>query len=216
MNLAKQMIEDHTDLIYGVVQDQRDDQYRLSTDYGSFFADKAAGCLIEPRTGDLVLFCTNSGGNAYVLSVLKQAHPGRGNVIRLNGDLDIRLEDSQLSLHAEKGISVQTSDDLALGSKRFTLNTLKGLFFCKEMACAGESFSGHYMKAKVVAGYLESVFHKMVQHVNRSIRTVTEVEHLKARRLKIWVKELMQMKSASTSIRAREKFKVNSNKIYLG
>lgn len=216
LNSAAQIMQDSIDIGYGYIQGHKEERrYMVSGDRGVFPAHKAVGCLIEPRPGDMVLYCSGNAGKNFILSVLQQRNP-QESIIRMNGDVAFQLPDNRLTIHAGKGVSIRSGNELSLESQEFTLAARKGKVFCRELSCAGDFFSGRFVKARIVAGYLESVFDKMIQRVNRCFRIVSGLEHLKAGRLKIWAKETVQVKSRSASFHASEKMKMDSEKIYLG
>ncbi len=215
MDSAAQIMEDHVDMGYGYVRGEKEQGYWVVSNQGARFAHKAAGCLLKPCVGDLVLFCANNAGENFILSVLQQQDPSK-SAICMTGDLDLEVKDSRLHIHAGQGISIHSDKEWVLGANEFQVKALKGEIFCKQMFCAGEFFSGQFVKGRVAIGYLESVLDKMVQRVNRCFRTITGLEQVKAGRLKLWAKETLQIKSKSASMRARDKIKIDSEKIHLG
>ncbi|WP_051356457.1 DUF3540 domain-containing protein [Azorhizobium doebereinerae] len=81
-------------------------------------ARRAAGCLVEPAVGDLVLLAT-AGADSFVLSVLDRLLPGEA-ALSVPGADSVRLAAPQLALVGTREVAID-GGSVAVRARAFTL-----------------------------------------------------------------------------------------------
>ncbi|MDR2679022.1 MAG: DUF3540 domain-containing protein [Zoogloeaceae bacterium] len=76
----------------------------VSPSAGTVRAERAAGCLLSPEAGDRVLVAL-TGENAWVLSVLKRAHPADAATLALPGKTTLTADRLEIEARATLKLS---------------------------------------------------------------------------------------------------------------
>ena len=175
---------------------------------------RAAGCLLAPEMGDMVLVATTASCESYVLSVLARAS-GAPGTMGLSEGLTVDaspgrlvLHGGQVAIHASSGLEL-SADEVAICANRTAIRSLS-------LALSGELLRVVFSRTKTVAGAVERVLGRVVERVARVYRRVDDFEDVKAGRYSMTVQESLRMKSGSMSLEARGSVDVDGDKIRLG
>ena len=118
-NLAKNMEPSTPCLEYGQVLMEEAGRFIVEGIYGPDPGGKrAAGCLLQPRAGDRVLFTTDGQDEAYILSVLKRSEgQAASNRLVFDGPVDLEVKHGGLRLTADTDLSLASGRKMALASR---------------------------------------------------------------------------------------------------
>jgi hypothetical protein len=94
-------------LEYGRVSTAGRDVYGVDGAAGRIAARRAAGCLLEPEPGDLVLISLDANGLGFILSVLtRREDRQQPHRLSVDGDLDLTARGGSICLDAEGHVGV--------------------------------------------------------------------------------------------------------------
>ncbi len=158
--------------------------------FGLVRAQRAAGCLLEPKTGDTVaLFLTAQ--EAWIISVLSRASGDEGELV-LPAKTAVRAR--ELALRAERGLALQAP------SVRVEADVL---------VQAVESVKTFASKIFEKASLRFGLFGKHAEHVSGLRET-------KASRMRVTIDENLRVRSASADLKARESMRIDGGHINIG
>ena len=127
INPAEKLEACQPSLMYGQVTAPDDLGYEVLTDFGPINAVKAAGCLIEPGPGDLVLLSVDVQNVAFILSVLiRESGESLKTSINLPGPVEVWVQGGDLSFSSDNNINLTANRDLDLTSGRLSLQAEEG------------------------------------------------------------------------------------------
>lgn len=187
----------------------------VRTDRGDLRAKRAAGCLLEPRADDFVLVAGEPHSACYVLTVLERDDP-RQAAIAHDGDLEIKLPSGRLRVVSEQGIDFVSPSDISFvaGVLRAHAGTAK--LVMDKLSYLGRLVSTEVDKVKHEGGILETTLERISQRVQRSFRTVEEIDRVKAKRIDYAAEQVMALRAENAIVNAEQLVKVDGEQIHMG
>src|SRR3546814_19676989 len=76
-------------------------RYCALTEEGAIWVTAAAGCLLQPAVGDVVLVSVAGANNGYILSVLERGRPEQDAVMSVPGTLQLRARHVEICAPSE-------------------------------------------------------------------------------------------------------------------
>jgi hypothetical protein len=197
----------------GIAGVQKDGKIPVRTATGFVLAVRAAGCLLEPGEGDLVLLVQDYFGGGYILTVLER-DPDKpaivdtpGNMIlKAGGSIDIAGEDVNLS----------GTEQLDLVAPILNLRTRDGRIESENLSITGKHLSADLISVKTVLGSLESSIGRLVERIGRYYARVEELADMKYKKLRCIVQDSMLMKGRDVTVRAEKNINMDGKKINVG
>ena len=157
--------------------------------FGLVRAQRAAGCLLEPKTGDTVaLFLTDQ--EAWIISVLART-PGEGELV-LPARTAVRARELQIS--AESEVALQAPSVRIAGGV---------------LVQAVESVRTLASKIFEKASLRFGLFGKLAEQVSG-------LKETKASRMRVSLDENLRVRSASADLKARESMRIDGGHINIG
>lgn len=185
------------------------------TAYGEYRAKKAASCLLEPRTGDVVLLCALPQGETYILAVLEQKD-GTSAKVELDGDLEIKLRCGHFTVAAASGVDLASSKDVSVTSSGFRVNAAEGSMVFQRLAFLGTLVRAEVEQLKVIAAACDSVMDRIVQKVKRSYRFVEGADHVRAERIDYNARQNVSVHGKNALVTAEELVKLDGEQVHIG
>lgn len=142
----------------------------VRTESGLFGARRAAGCLLEPAIGDLVLAAGESRARVYVLSVLERSADGPAR-LNVEGDLELGASGC-LSLHADAGLRLTTGAAALLAADELTLRGRHTQALFERLDAVGGEAHSTLGRVRLVANAIESVVERVLLAAKTSLRMV--------------------------------------------
>ena len=192
-------------------------------------AQVAPSCLLAPQDGDVVLLCLTpdmpvavprEGAMSvlpcrqHVLAVLSRAEPAQatlqlpGGARLVTQEGSLRIEGRQIAIAASAGLHAQTP--------QLTLEAARGdLRFGHANASAG-SFTGVIGEMQLFARNLSAQVGRLVQKARSSLRTVEELDDLRAGRTRWEVEGHAQLHARQATLLAEGSVKIDGQRIDLG
>lgn len=199
---------------YGTVISDGKYNLLVRSDFGVYKARRAASCLIEPETGDMVLFCTADGDNAYILAVLER---GQGAAtISVDGDLKLRLDAGSFSIDARDGVGLASAGKISMTSPELEVQAVTADLTVQNTSITGTIIQASLEKIKLFAGSFDSLLDRIYQRVKRSYRFVEETDQMRAENIDHRAEKLLNLRGKNAVINARELVKLDGEQIHVG
>jgi len=170
-------------------------------------ACRAAGCLLEPEAGDVVLTASASAGPVFILSVLSRTRPEADACLSTPG-ASMVLGPEVLKIRAGKEISV--------AAPSVSLAARTGQAYIDACMLRGEFLEIRFTKIRTVAKAVETLCERLVEELERSYRRVRDFEERRMGRLRTVVEGIFSLTAKNASIRAEKRLKMDGEKIHLG
>ena len=204
--LARQAPAAAPALEYAVVIETAETGFVVQSDDGAFQARQAAGCLLEPRTGDLVLISLDSDGLCYILNILERDEQAQSR-LSFPGDVTLAAPNGSMSLAAREGLN--------LSGRRFSLRAQEGEARVDVFSLIGRYWHAQFERAKAVGHALDVVFNRLVSRLQTSYRYVEEHEEIQAESMRYLVDGTMTIQTQNTVHTAEEHIKLDADQIHL-
>ncbi len=176
----------------------QDNYFSLTLENGSpLRAKRAAGCLLLPEAGDLVLAFVAGNGSGYILNVLEKSNP-----------------DSTLSLPGK--VALEAEQGLALNSPEISLRGVSGSAQFVDFGLSAHRVETRAHKATLFLDSLRTTVRSAIQNIRDSLRRVSNLETVEARRIRTRVDESYHLKAGKAKVLADEDVSIDGKQIHLG
>jgi hypothetical protein len=206
-NAAKRLDAAPPVLEYARILAIRDGQCVLATPRGELLARRAAGCLLAPLAGDLVLASVDGAGTAFVLSVLdrRSESPGR---LDYPGDLILQAT-GDLRLDAGGDASLSATETLTLAGKQ-------GEAAFGTVSILAKAARVQLRTLSMMAQAVEQCVSRLTQRLTNSVRLVAEHEEVQAQSARYCVEDSLTMHAKNAQHIAEEVIKIDGGQVHLG
>lgn len=170
-----------------VLSDRRDDVWTIDVDGEAASAAKAAGCLLDPEKGDLVLLAMTQHGRCYVIQVLERAGDGVA-AVRLPGK-------SVLTAGGGEG-------ELEIRSASLSL--------------AGTALRSAFKRFSAAYGVLEAKADLWREQSRRRYEDVEDVRESRIGRLRCLVGGLLSLRGRTVDVKAEKRLKLDGDAVDIG
>lgn len=213
-NLATKL-EDAVFSAMGTIVRVEGSTFVVQTDDGPstvFRAARAVSCLVEPKLHDFVLL-GGRGRSIYVLAILERESPDVA--LASPGNVSIQAGE-RLRMIAGEDVEVVTPKAVNLTSSELGIHTSRAKVFAAEILAVGTEVIGELSNVKLKGTFLDKVFERVSERVQRSIRRVEEIDQLKAKQVDWTADETMSLRSDNMVATAKELVKVDGEQIHFG
>ncbi|AKT41277.1 DUF3540 domain-containing protein [Chondromyces crocatus] len=183
---------------------------------GVVTATRAVSCLVAPLLGDRVLVAVEASGKAYVLAVLERAEEDGKTTLSVDGDLEIRTASGACSIAAQDGVQIASPGEVKVAANTLNVTALEGKVVTEKLTFMARWMLGELGKLKVIAESVDSVVSRVSQRVERSYRTVTELDQVKAHQMDYTAEEQLRMHAKNTLMTSDNLVKVDGDQIHFG
>ncbi|HLM75136.1 MAG TPA: DUF3540 domain-containing protein [Polyangiaceae bacterium] len=215
-NLARKLNREQVTLDEGTVIEAEGGSLRVRVGDFECEARRAKSCLVSPSAGDEVLVAFGRGNRCFVLALLEEAEPQGKTTLEVEGDLDIRVPAGKASVSAAKGIGLTSGDELSLAAQALHVTALEGTVFVQKLAYLGSRLKAEVEGMKVVGSVCDSLFDRVSQRVKRSLRTVEDIDQVRAKKIDYASESTMSLRAENAVVHAEELVKVDASQIQLG
>jgi hypothetical protein len=194
-------------LLVGEVKFRSDDHYVVLLANGISKAQRAAGCLLEPEAGDVVLTVASETGPVFILSVLTRTRSqseamisAPGAAIMLGGDY----------------VRIMPRKELSISTPKLSLESGTGQVNMDVCMISGGLLENRFEKITTIARAVETVCERIVERVDRSYRRIRDFEETSVGRVRMVVEGLFQLAAKNAHMKAEKRLKMDAEKIHLG
>lgn len=174
-------------------------------------ATTAAGCLLQPASGDLVLL-SRQGHNCFVVTVLEQASAqGR---IRYPGTLTIDAND--LELHGHERVRIVSDDQMHTTAAAMDFTSNATTLRSRHLSLTADEGTARIDKARFIAGLTEVFSKRIFQCARQVVRRVEDVETLHVGQLVQHVRKGLTTRAHRISLTSRKDMQVKGERIHMG
>jgi Protein of unknown function (DUF3540) len=199
----------------GRLAETTDGVWRVDTQHGDLWARTAVSCLVQPMAGDLVAVWAPDDGDAFIIAVLDRP-PGAKTTVRVDGDLDIRVDAGRFSVMADRGVAMETLQDMSLKADEVSLFAKKWRSVFSEWLCAGRDIVTRAGSVTVIANTASSVVNRLVQRSRHSLREVEQLDQARCGQMDYRADHTMSLRAKNTLITAEKLVKADGDQIHLG
>lgn len=214
MTAAADLFEDHDVIQEMGTVTSAGPELTVETGRGSYRAEPAVSCLVEPVVGDRVLVATSARGDAFVLAILQRTSEVSPR-LRVHGDLSISST-GRIAFAASEGVDIGTEGDVNVMGSRLNVNTREGHFIVDSLAYIGKLARIDTGKVKSVVGLLDQVVDRFSLKAKRSYRFVDEVDVTRADQVDIRAHGTVNVRGKNATMNAEELVKIDAKQIHLG
>ena len=191
------------------------DTFIVRTESGDFRAKTAAGCLLIPGLGDLVLLASSAGQGSYILSVLERP-AGASSKIHVQGDLELEVSGGRLEMTADSGIDLRTSKYVAVEASTLDATAARATLKAAEIDVWGVAARVRVEAVSLAAASLDATVKRVFQRLKRSFRMVEESEVVRAGRVEVQADNDLSLRGRQALVTAESLVKVDAEQIHLG
>ena len=194
------------------------EEYRVDVSGERITCRRAAGCLLDPATGDLVLLSMSGeeGGRYWILSVLERASGGAPVSLTLHDGAVVSACKGHLALRSEKEIGLHTSGRMSLSADSLDLSARKANWLVRSLSVFGGSIESVWEQARQTVASMQTVCSTWVQHLGDSVRHVKELDETHADHVRIMAKDTLQTQGKFVNHTASEVVKIDGQEVHLG
>ncbi|MDQ0314276.1 DUF3540 domain-containing protein [Amorphus orientalis] len=192
----------------GQVGEVADRRFRLETEHGPVLARRAVSCLVEPQTGDRVLYVVEEEGRGTILHILSRPDPERQAVTLSNPDGPLRLRGSE--------VSVETEGSYAVSAGGISLTAPKAELTAKTLTMVGEGLQQVYGRIQTNTRSLETMSERIVTKALDRVEIVDNTDNQMIGTLSVKVSGVMTQASYSTVLVATEDLRMDGKRVTVG
>lgn len=215
-NLARKLNREQVTLDEGTVIEVSGAALTVRVGDYEYAARRAKSCLVAPAAGDDVLVAFGRGNRCFVLALLEESEPAGKTTLEVEGDLELAAPNGKATVRAARGIGLTSGDELSLAARALSVTALEGTVFVQKLAYLGSRLKAEVEGMKVIGSVCDSVFERVSQRVQRSFRTVTDIDQVKAKKIDYAAETTMALRGENAVVHAEELVKVDASQIQLG
>lgn len=190
-------------------------RFAALTGQGTQWVTPAAGCLLQPAVGDLVLVSL-AGAQGYVLMVLERAAPETTAELSVPGDLRLSAPDGRLRLDAAQGIELDAGPALHLAARQLSALIHAANVACNSLRVSGDEACSHWNTRTDLSGTRVEIARSTECHTERSVRRIAEHEEVTARSIRHSVEHDWSIHAETADVSARVRVALQAPSVHLG
>jgi hypothetical protein len=171
---------------------------------------RAAGCLLVPEAGDLVLVCAGEH-DAYVIAVLMQAASDEPHEVVFEGDTRLLVKDGSLAVAASHAVEIAAGERYTVSADQAELTFQTAKMQCHSYMAAGEANLQRWTQIHELADQRWSgVREERLEAIDRVVR-VARHDQLEANSVAQRIEEDWSVRAADASLKADQSVTIDSN-----
>ncbi|NUP06022.1 MAG: DUF3540 domain-containing protein [Polyangiaceae bacterium] len=174
---------------------------------------RAAGCLLEPKVGDKVLWA-RQGTESFILSVLTRGSDAQA-VLSVEGDVELRARRGKVAVVGEREVEVSSGGEVSINAPSVTVRSLATKLLSASVSVVGQALDANLEKVRVVAGIVDSRLERLSQTLKRSYRRVEEVDQVKAGQIVMSAEGNASLHADNTLMTANKLVKLNGEQVHI-
>lgn len=192
-----------------------DGSLRVRTSSGEHEAHRAVSCLVAAEVDDVVLLARTPDEGGFVLAVLRRESEAP-TTVAVAGDLDVRVPGGRLTFAADEGVDIRSAREVEVISGKVRVTAGEGHVVLQGLSLISDAVRAEVDRIKLVGQSLDSVLERFSQRVQRSYRTITETDQVRARRIDYTAEKTASVHGEHAIVTADDLVKVDAEQIHLG
>jgi Protein of unknown function (DUF3540) len=215
LNIERQVFGAAALQFTGRLEKYREGLWRAATPHGHLWTRAAVSCLVQPAAGDVVALWAPDGGETFIIAVLERPS-GTGVALHIQGDLDMRVSDGRFSVKTDKGIDLESMQEVHIKAQELSLIAKKWRSMFSDWLCVGRDIVTRTGAFSVIADTASVMADRLLQHSRQSLREVDELDQSHAGQMDYSAEQTMSLRARHTLVTADELVKADANQIHLG
>lgn len=174
----------------------------------------AAGCLLRPEEGDLVLWFVDQDA-AWVLHVLERAPGERAPQVSLPAGTVLGTQDEG-ALHLRAGSLHVECQAMAVNSDEVSVTTRAARLVADSCLSVGRLAESAFATFKLVGEHFSAFFDRAHSHAREHHRTSQELDLVKAGSLDLRAEQLASLHAANVAVDGEQLVKLRGGQIHMG
>ncbi|NMK49750.1 DUF3540 domain-containing protein [Achromobacter sp. Bel] len=206
---------DPVHLLGEVLRCEPDGRYAVACDGREWSARRAASCLLAPQPGDEVLISGPDPSRVYLIAVTVQAQPAhttleaQGELVLRSTSGNVRLESAgDVMLHGQGAVRIRTSE--------YAVEAEDERHACKRVRMVAEQLHATFGETRLVGRSYEAVLDRMTLMARLSMRSVSEVEQVRAGSIDYQAEQSARLHASYTLVTGSDLVKVDAKQIHMG
>lgn len=185
--------------------------FQVKTTVSVLTCRRAAGCLLQPCMGDLVLI--HDGEPAYILSVLERDEEMEA-ILELPAQTTFSSRD-KLTLEAGQ-LRAAARDRLDLSAQQLSVTASTSNWLVNRLSFVGEVFNSSWQQAEHTVIDLQTHCCNWTQRLVNSFRHIRELDETQAQDVRIVAEETLNTHARLVNQTATELVRIDSEEVHLG
>jgi len=200
----------------GTITQREGQAFRVELGSGLALAERAVSCLVAPMEGDRVLVAVEASGKAYILAIFERRGGDQKTRISVDGDLEIRTPSGSCLIASSERVTVASPGEVKIAAGDLNISALQGKIVTEKLSFVAKWMLSELGKVKILGETIDSVVERVSSRVERSYRTVTEVDQVKAHQMDYQAEEQIRMHAKNTIVTSDNLVKVDGDQIHFG
>lgn len=206
---------DPVHLLGEVLHAESDGQYAVACDGRTWLARRAASCLLTPEAGDEVLISGPDPSRVYLIAVTVQAAPAR-TTLEAQGDLVLRSQGGCVRVESAGDVTLQGQNAVRVRTAEYSVEAADENHACKRVRMVAEQLHATIGETRLVGRNYEAVLDRMTLMARLSMRSVSEVDQLRAGSIDFQADQSARLHASYTLLTGSDLVKVDAKQIHMG
>ncbi|WP_028584001.1 DUF3540 domain-containing protein [Desulfogranum mediterraneum] len=203
-------------LEYGTIHSaDQEGTFRVAVSFGQIAAHKAAGCLLQPREGDLVLVSVDMRGVSYILTVLEQGNEERVSELVVPGDGLFHSQNGSLELRADQGLNLRANEEIEVAGDALHIHAHRAEACIGRISLVGRILYSQVERITTVAKSIEQSLRRLTQRMENSERFVQDHEEVQTGSSRYLVEETLTTQAGNTLNISEELHTIHAEQIHM-
>lgn len=182
-------------------------RYCALTDEGAIWVEAAAGCLLQPRVGDIALVSV-AGATGYVLAVLERADTSGDAVLAVPGN-GLRVEAGKIDIHADASLTLSSGAQMQLNART------AGMLF-ERLNVEGVALHARWTQRVEVNIQRIDIAERAECHWGYSVRRIGTHEEVTAASMRHVIDRDWAVRAGSAALLGRDRVAIDGNAVQIG
>ena len=178
-------------------------------------ARRAAGCLLAPEPGDLVLLSVAEGG-AYVLSVLERAAADRPGTLDHAAGLAIEASAGDVTLRAAGTVGLIGGETVHLAGRDLLMQAHTASLTAERSFVRSQDTTLQGDQVSVIAQTIKTLADRSIGSFKSVLRKISGVDHTQASQHSVEATELLSLRGRQSMVTARSDIRIDAERIHIG
>ncbi|MGV2909840.1 DUF3540 domain-containing protein [Achromobacter sp. AGC25] len=206
---------DPVHLLGEVLRCEPDGSYVVACDGRAWNTQRAASCLLAPQPGDEVLISGPDPSRVYLIAVTVQAAPAH-TTLEAPGDLVLRSNGGNVRVESAGDVTLQGQGAVHIRTPEYAVEADEERHACKRVRLVAEQLHATVGETRLVGRNYEAVLDRMTLMARLSMRSVSEVEQVRAGSIDYQAEQSARLHASYTLVTGSDLVKVDAKQIHMG
>lgn len=194
---------------------QDGERFCALTDAGAIWVAAAAGCLLQPELGDVVLISA-TGAKGYVLTVLERGRKDKTAILAVQGDACLQARDGRLQIASERGLTLDAGAELTIHAEAACVSLESAKVKCDDLSVQGKQMQSHWDRRTDVAQEHVEIAVNSEAHLGRSTRRIAGHEEVSVDSSRQVVARDLTLRAGTATLVGRDRVAVDGDSVQIG